>query len=78
MMQVLSTLVFSGAAVAAGGTVWSSVAPQWRRIVRLASGHAEASFAPLSQLVRAEQRIAVRRRSAGSRPAMTLRTREAA
>ena len=59
--QILGTAVFSGAAGAAGVTIWSSVAPQWRRIVRLAAGHPEQSFAPLSQLVRAERRIAVRR-----------------
>ena len=53
MMQVVSTLIFSGAAIAAGGTIWSSMAPQWERIVRLASGRPDVSFAPLSQLVRA-------------------------
>ena len=67
MMQVVGTLVFSGAAGAAGLTMWSSVAPQWRRIARLAVGIPEASFAPLSQLVQAERRIAVRRWSSPTR-----------
>ena len=68
MMQVLGSVVFSGAAAAAGATMWSSVSPQWRRIVRLAAGIPDAPYAPLSQLVLAERRIAVRRWSASTRP----------
>ncbi len=59
--QLVGTVVFSGAAGLAGSTIWSSVAPQWQRIARLAVGIPEVSYAPLSQLVQAERRIAVRR-----------------
>ena len=61
MMQVVSSVVFTGAAATAGATVWSSVAPQWRRIIRLAAGIPDETYAPLTQLVQAERRIAVRR-----------------
>ena len=66
--QVLDTAVFSGAAGIAGATIWSSVSPQWHRIVRLASGRPEQGFTPLTALVCAERRIAVRRWAATSRP----------
>ena len=61
MMQMLAGLAFSGAAAMAGATIYSSVAPQWRRILRLAAGYPETAFAPLTRLVEAERRIAVRR-----------------
>ena len=73
VMQVLASLAFSGAAAVAGGTIYSSVAPQWRRILRLASGKPDAAFAPLTQLVQAERRIAVNRWSSTSRPAVDWR-----
>ena len=73
MIQVLAGLTFSGAAAVAGGTIYGSVAPQWRRILRLAGGQTEAVFAPLSQLALAERRIAVRRWSAASRPLLDCR-----
>ena len=73
MMQMLASLAFSGAAFAASATIYTSVAPQWRRILRLAAGHPEIAFAPLSQLVEAEGRIAVRRSSPISRPAIGWR-----
>ncbi len=68
VMQVLASLAFSGAAAVAGGAIYTSVAPQWRRILSLAAGNPEIAFAPLTQLVQAERRIAVRRWSAASRP----------
>ena len=71
MMQLIPIFAFSGAAAAAGTTIYSSLAPQWRRILALAAGRSEASFAPLSELVLAERRIAVRRwGTARSSPAM--------
>lgn len=73
VMQVLASLAFSGAAAAAGATIYTSVAPQWRRILSLAAGNPEVSFAPLTQLVQAERRIAVRRWSTASRPALDWR-----
>ena len=61
MVAAFSVLVFVGAFLAAVGVIAATVAPQWRRIIRLASGHIEPAFAPLSQLASAERRIAVRR-----------------
>lgn len=73
VMQVMAGLTFSGAAAFASGTIYTSVVPQWRRILRLASGQPEAAFAPLSRLVQAERRIAVRRWSVASRPIVDCR-----
>lgn len=61
MMGLLSVTVFSGAMALAAMSLWSSVAPHWRRIVRLAAGHVEQPFMPLADLARAERRIAVNR-----------------
>lgn len=68
VMQMLASLAFSGAASVAGATIYLSVAPQWRRILQLAAGYPETTFAPLSRLVEAEHRIAVRRSSMVARP----------
>ncbi|WP_271300695.1 hypothetical protein [Sphingomonas sp. CV7422] len=69
MVAVVSVLVFSGAFATAAGVIAVTVAPQWQRIVRLASGQIEPAFAPLSQLALAERRIAVRRWASTSLPA---------
>lgn len=61
MVPMLSILVFSGAFTAATGVMVLTVGPQWRRVVRLAMGHVEPSFAPLATLATAERRIAIRR-----------------
>ena len=61
MMAVVGMLVFAGAMALAMSVIWFSVAPQWRRIIRLASGHVEVPFQPLEALARAERRIAVTR-----------------
>ena len=73
MMQIVGLMTFSGAAAAAGATIYASVAPQWRRILSLAAGNMEVSTTPLHQLVQAERRIAVRRWSASSRPVLPTR-----
>ncbi len=79
MMIVVSVLIFTGALVAAIATIAMMIAPQWRRIVHLATGHTEAAFTPLATLVVAERRIAVRRWAAGSPvPAPLARRRAAA
>ncbi|MDY0957092.1 hypothetical protein SOM26_00160 [Sphingomonas sp. CFBP8993] len=70
MMIVVSVLVFTGALVAAIATIAVMIAPQWRRILHLATGHVEPAFTPLATLVVAERRIAVRRWAAGS-PALS-------
>ena len=81
MMAMVSMIVFAGAMAFAGAVMWLSIAPQWRRIARLASGQVEHAFHPLEQLARAERRIAVRRWAASPMPVMlpaTLRRRIAA
>ncbi|WP_312489253.1 hypothetical protein [Sphingomonas sp.] len=79
MMIVVSVLVFTGALVAAIATIAMMIAPQWRRILHLATGHVEPAFTPLATLVVAERRIAVRRWAAGSpAPSMLARRRAAA
>lgn len=79
MMIVVSVLVFTGALVAAIATIAMMIAPQWRRILHLATGHTEPAFTPLATLVVAERRIAVRRWAAGSPvPAMASRRRAVA
>ena len=72
MMGFVGTVVFMGATTLALGTMWLTVAPQWRRIVRLASGQAEQPFHPLEQLARAEQRIAVRRWASAPAPTLAM------
>ena len=64
MMAMIGTVIFTGAMALAMAAIWLSIAPQWRRIVRLATGNVEQPFHPLEQLARAERRIAVRRWSA--------------
>lgn len=76
--EALGITVFAGALATSSAVIWTSVAPQWRRIARLASGHVEPSFAPLAQLAVAERRIAVRRWAAAPIPAAMNRLRAAA
>lgn len=47
MMPLVAILTFAGAAGLSVGTIVLMVAPQWRRIARLASGQVEAGFAPV-------------------------------
>lgn len=68
MMQLVDTIAFSGAAAAAGWTLWSSVAPQWERILRVAAGQPDPVVAPLAQLARAERRIVRRSPISAPRP----------
>lgn len=60
-MAMVGAIVFIGAMALAAMVIWLSVAPQWRRIARLAFGHVEQPFQPLGALALAERRIAVRR-----------------
>ena len=60
MLDVIGSSAVLVAAFVAIATIVHAIAPQWRRILRLAAGHPEEAFAPLGELVRAEQRIAVR------------------
>ena len=76
MVTAVSILIFSGALALSLGVIAASIAPQWRRIARLASGQPEEAFAPLATLAHAERRIAVRRWA--SAPAMAHQLRVAA
>lgn len=77
MMALVSMLVFVGAMALAWAVMWTTVAPQWRRIALLASGGVEQPFRPLATLVLAEQRIAVRRWAAAPVPAPIRQLRAA-
>lgn len=46
MLPVIAALVFAGAAAAAIGVIVGMIAPQWRRIARLASGQIEPPIEP--------------------------------
>ena len=61
MIGLVAIAVFTGAMAHAVVAIWTTVAPEWRRIVRLAAGHVEQPFRPLAGLALAERRIAVRR-----------------
>lgn len=78
MVALVSILIFTGAFAAAVGVIAITVAPQWRRIVRLMDGHVEPAFTPLAHLATVERRIAVRRWAATPVPAAVRRLREAA
>ena len=77
MTGLVAVAVFSGAMALALMAIWSTVAPQWRRIARLAAGQVEQPFHPLEQLAQAERRIAVRRWAAAPVPAAVRRLRAA-
>lgn len=76
MLMMLDSLVFVGAAAAAGYAIVATVAPNLARIGE-ALGGSPRHFAPLETLVLAERRIAVRR-WAGSPRGSAARLREAA
>ena len=78
MMMVVGSLVFTAAFAVAAFVIYAMIAPQWRRIMRLAAGHVEEPFAPLASLAQAERRIAVRRWASAPAPASPHRLREAA
>lgn len=78
MAGLVAMTVFTGAMTLALMAIWSTVAPQWRRIARLAAGHVEAPFHPLAGLARAEHRIAVRRWASAPLPLDPRRLRAAA
>lgn len=60
-MAVLSILVFAGAFALSVTLIATSVAPQWKRIVRLAMGHVEPAFTTVGTVMVADRRITVRR-----------------
>lgn len=72
MVAIVSAMVFVGAAATSGTVIAGMVAPQWRRILSLATGHVEVGFTPLRTLAIAERRIAVRRWAAAPMPAVPM------
>lgn len=78
MMAVVDGLVFASACAMALMVIIMSVAPQWRRIMRLASGHVEPAFRPMQTLTIAERRVVVRRWTSASIQARLARMHEAA
>lgn len=81
MATMMAVLVFGGAMATALYTLVATVRPQAARILAILRGRpASTRFEPLSTLVRAERRIAVRRwAAAGSAMSPTmLRSREVA
>ncbi len=78
MVAVISFIVFAGALASSIGVIAAMVAPQWHRIVSLAMGRRETTFAPLAVLAVAERRIMVRGWAAQPVPAAFSRMREAA
>ena len=78
MVTTLGFLIFSGATALSISAIGMSIVPQWRRILRLASGRIEESFAPLATLAHAERRIAVRRWASAPVPAPLHHLRAAA
>lgn len=61
MIGLVAMVVFTGAMSLALMALWSTIAPQWRRILRLAAGHVEQPFQPLADLAKAERRITINR-----------------
>lgn len=78
MAMLVAMTVFGGAMALALMAIWSTVAPQWRRVARLAAGQVETPFQPLADLALAERRIAVRRWAAATLPVDPRRLRAAA
>ena len=78
VVTLVSGAVFAGAMALALAAIWSTVAPEWRRIARLAAGQVEKPFQPLGTLAQAERRTAVRRWAAIPVPAAVRRLRAAA
>ena len=78
MVAMMSFAIFATALGVSGAVIAHMIAPQWRRIVLLATGHLDPNVAPLAVLAAAERRIAVRRWAAQPIPPSFSRLREAA
>lgn len=61
MMTFVAMTVFLGAMTLALAAIWSTVAPEWRRIARVAGGRADEPVQSLSDITLAGRRVAVRR-----------------
>jgi hypothetical protein len=78
MVAMVSILIFAGALALSIGVIVATVAPQWRRIIRMMDGHVEPAFTPLAHIASVERRIAVRRWALGSTPSPAQPSRAAA
>jgi hypothetical protein len=78
MMTLVSFAVFAGTLGVSVYAIAATVAPRFDRILAALRGQPQVDRHPLAALVRAEQRIAVRRWAAQARPAPTNRMRAAA
>lgn len=80
MLTLLTVAIFGAALAAAAYAMLATIVPESGRIVEVLFARPQPRFAPLTALVHAERRIAVRRWA--SLPAVSsggsLRTREAA
>lgn len=77
LMVVTTTLIFGGALVTALFAMAVTIGEGADRMLAVVSGRADAPFAPLATLVKAERRIEVRRWAGAPRVA-SVRWREAA
>lgn len=78
MMAIVSFAVFAGAFAASAYAFVATIVPQLDRIAGALRMQPPEERHPLATLVRAEQRIAVRRWAAQTRPAPAHRARAAA
>lgn len=78
MMAVVSFAVFAGALAMSAYALSATITPRFDRILGALRKQVPEDRHPLAALVRAEQRIAVRRWAAQARPAPSYRTRAAA
>ena len=74
----INAAIFTGAFILSITVIYAMIAPQWRRILNLAAGNPERSFAPLQTLAIAERRIAVRRWASAPVPVAMRSLREVA
>lgn len=74
----INAAIFTGAFILSITVIYAMIAPQWRRILSLAAGNPERSFAPLQTLAIAERRIAVRRWASAPVPVAMRSLREVA
>jgi hypothetical protein len=75
-MATLSFLVLAGALTASLAAMLGMIVPQWRRVIRLATGHAD--LAPLRTYPAGERRGMVAHRAATSAHVRVRRDRVAA
>jgi hypothetical protein len=78
MMTVVSFAIFAGTFGASVYAIAATVVPRLDRILGALRGEPRFDLYPLATLVRAEQRIAVRRWAAQARPMPKPRARAAA